>query len=329
MTQKVEISHRTVVFTVLFLLALWLLFQVGQIVLAFFISLTLVAALNPLVNQLERLRLPRFLAILIIYFLTFGTFSVAVGLMISPVAEETATLINTLPSYLDKLGFLGLADPAVLKQLTQFSSLPANLIKFAVSLFSNIVGIFTILVISYYLLMERKNLDSRLVTLFGETDSGRAKAFIEEVEFKLGGWVRGEALLMTIVGALYYVGLRLLGVEFALPLAIIGGILEVVPNIGPTISAVPAILVGLMISPLHAAAVAGLYFLVQQFENTLIVPTVMKKATGAHPLMTILALMIGWKLAGVLGAVLAVPVALVVLIIMSQFLAEKGIVNLK
>jgi predicted PurR-regulated permease PerM len=325
MTQKIEISHRTIVFTVLFLIGLWVLYQIRQVILALFISLTLMTAINPLVNKLEKWKTPRFLAILTIYVLIFGGFGLAMGLMISPAVEETAVLITKLPVYLKNFGFLGTIDSAILNQLTQFGSLPANLVKFTMGIFSNILGVFAILVITFYLLLERANLDKYLVILFGEGEEKRAKSLIDKIEFKLGGWVRGEVILMTVVGGLYYLGLRFLGIEFALPLAIIGGILEIVPNIGPTISAAPAILAGLTISSLHGLAAGGLYFLVQQLENTVIVPKVMQKAVGIYPLVTILSLTIGWKLAGAIGAILAVPIVLVIQEISAEFLAPKDL----
>ena len=129
---------------------------------------------------------------------------------------------------------------------------------------------------------------------------------------------------MSIIGVLIYIGLRLLGIPYALPLAIFAGILEAVPNIGPVISAIPGVVIALTISPVMGLAAAALYFLVQQLENSVVVPKVMQKATGVNPLITILSLAIGFQLAGPLGAILAVPIVIVVHVFATEFLFSKS-----
>ena len=191
------------------------------------------------------------------------------------------------------------------------------------TLFSNLLSFFVLAVITFYLLIERKNLNQYLSILFGSGGEERAKRFVDELEGKLGGWVRAQTTLMFIVSLMAYFGLRLLGIDFALPLALLAGVLEIVPNIGPVLSAVPAVLAGLVISPLMGLGVVALYFLIQQIENTLIVPQVMKKKLGLNPLVTILSLAIGFKLAGIAGAVLAIPVMLLVQAVATETFASK------
>ena len=121
-----------------------------------------------------------------------------------------------------------------------------------------------------------------------------------------------------------YIGLALLHIEFALPLAIIAGILEIVPMIGPIISAVPAVLLALAISPVLALSVAVLYIIVQQIENNIFVPIVMKRSVGLSPLVTILSLLIGARLDGIGGAVVSVPIVLVFQVILASILGTKN-----
>ena len=115
---------------------------------------------------------------------------------------------------------------------------------------------------------------------------------------------------MLIVGLMSYIGLTFLGVEFAVPLAFIAGLLEIIPNIGPTLSMVPAILVALGTSPILGLAVFALYFVIQQLENNLIVPKIFSKAVGVSPLVVIISLMIGFRVAGATGAILSLPTVL-------------------
>jgi len=128
---------------------------------------------------------------------------------------------------------------------------------------------------------------------------------------------------MIIIGLLTFIGLTLLGIDYALPLAIFAGFLEIIPSFGPFISAIPAVLVGLLISPLMALAVIALYFLIQQVENNFIVPQLMAKECGLNPLVTIIALIVGFKLGGVIGAILAVPVVLLIEIILTEISASE------
>ena len=319
MPKKIEISHRTIIFTIFFLLLLWLLFQIRQILIVLFVSLVFMSAFNPTVNRLERFKIPRFLAIFVIYLLVFGVFALIIAGIIPSLVDQTAILISRLPQYTQSLGLPAFDHNFIAAQLNQLGSLPANLLKITIGVFNNLLGLFILAVITFYLLIERKNLDRYLLFLFGPNGEKKAKKFVDELEKKLGSWVRAQLALMVIVGLMSYLGLRLLGIDFALPLALLAAILEIVPNIGPTIAAIPAVLAGLAISPLMGLAVLALYFLIQQIENTFIVPQVMAKGIGLNPLITIIALAIGFKLAGVVGALLAIPVVLLIQVVASEF----------
>jgi predicted PurR-regulated permease PerM len=319
--KKIEISHRTIIFTVFFLISLWLLWQVRQIILGLFVSVVLMAAINPAIDRMERIKIPRILSILFVYILILGVLGLIIAGIIPPLIDQTTTFISKVPNLIGGIPFI---DKQIFDdQIRQLGSIPANLVKISVSIFTNLIGIFALLVITFYLLLERKNLDHYLHILFGGDGEEKAERFVDKLEKKLGGWVRAELSLMAIVGIMSYFGLRLLGIDFALPLALLAGIFEIIPNIGPVISAVPAILIGLAISPMTALAVGALYFLIQQIENSLIVPQIMAKETGVNPLVTIVSLMVGFKIGGVAGAILAIPVVLLGQIIASEVFSFK------
>lgn len=122
------------------------------------------------------------------------------------------------------------------------------------------------------------------------------------------GAISAHAVYRGIV----YIGLFFLGIEFAIPLAVLAGLLEMVPTVGPILSAVPAILVAFSHSPVLALSVLALYIIVQQVENNILVPLIMKRSVGLSPVLTILALMIGGRFAGIAGAILAVPILLTI-----------------
>lgn len=309
MTSKVEISHKTIIFTVIFLLALWVLFQIKDILFLVFIAFILMTALRPLVDWLTRVKLPRVLAILLIYGVVFGFFGVSFAGTIPTLVIQSTKFIQELPTFLEKVLPYWNIDARSMSQ--QIAPISENIVKITVGIFSNLLTTLTVLVFTFYFLLERKKLESMLVGMMGEDAALRVITALNEVETRLGAWVNGQLFLMVLIGAAVYIGLTLLHVEFALPLAIIAGLLEIVPMIGPIVSAVPAVLVALTVSPFLALSVIALYFIVQQVENNVFVPLVLKKSVGLSPIITIFSLMVGARLAGVVGAVLAVPVVLV------------------
>jgi predicted PurR-regulated permease PerM len=313
---KVEITPKTIIFTVFFLLGLAFLYQVRNIILFLFIAVILMTALNPLIDWLEQYKVSRGISTIIVYVLLWLLISVSVASLVPALAEETGKFVDNLPGYLNRLlgGRFNLAffEP-------QLQSLPQNAFRLIIGAFNNVVSLFTLLVIVYYLILERRNLHKYLLFLFGNDDrEARAEAFINRLEKRLGGWVRGQLLLMFFVGMATYIGLLFLGIDYAVPLAFLAGILEIVPNIGPTLAALPAVLVALGNSPLLALAAAALYFVIQQLESSFIVPRVMSKAVGLSPLIVIVSLLIGLKLAGIAGAILSIPAVL----LLETFLAE-------
>ncbi len=319
MPTKVEVSHRTVIFTVFFLIFIAFLYQIRSILLGVFVAIVLMAALNPTVNWLNKKGVPRLLAILLLFLLTIALIVFALLGIIPALVEQTSVLIDQLPFYSQNLGLVGLDARFIDNQLSQLGSIPSGVLRLGLSVFNNTLNLVAILILTFYLLMERKNLDRYLKVLFNDKENKKAANFVDKLEHNLGGWIRAQLILMTLIGVLVYLGLTVLGIEFALPLAILAGILEVIPNFGPTFAAVPAILMGFAISPLTGVAVGALYFLIQQLENSLIVPQVMERTVGFNPVITIIALMIGFKLGGVLGAVLAIPFGLMIKAVISEF----------
>ena len=176
--------------------------------------------------------------------------------------------------------------------------------------------------LTFYLLLERNNLENRISAFFIGKEA-RVRKSIIEIEEKLGAWLRGQLFLSLIIGILVFVGLLILNIPYALPLALLAGVMEVIPVIGPIISAIPATLLGLTISPLLGLGVAAMFFVIQQLENHLIVPQVMRKAVGLNPLVVILAIAVGGRLLGFAGALLAVPMAVVLQIIASEVIESR------
>lgn len=320
MTRRIDVSYKTIIFITLFLLSLWILYHILDLILILFVAIIFMSAMSPLVMHLQRFKIPKAISIFIIYFLTFGILGILLTVSFSPLIEETTKLALTLPTVLADLLKVNNLDPNVIQQ--EVGNLSKNLLSTTRAIFENIISIVFLLVLSFYLLLERESLEKRVANLFvGQED--RIQKLLMEIENKLGAWLRGQLFLSLLIGVLVYLGLTILQIPYALPLAILAGFTEVIPVIGPIISAIPAILLALSISPVLAAGVTAMYFVVQQLENNIIVPQVMKKAVGLNPLVVILAIAVGGRLLGIGGALLAVPIVVVAQIILLDIISDK------
>ena len=323
MGQKIEISQRSIVFTLVLLVSLGVLYLIRDIILAFFVALLIMAVLDPFVAKLSDYKVPRGASVLLAYVLLFAFIGFTIAAIVPPLAEQTTSFVNNLPATLNTIGISAfMSEQIVAEIISQLGSLPAQAARVTISLFSNVLGIVAVLVFAFYLLSERHLLDEQIGSFFGDKKKVEIERIIGLIEDKLGGWARAQLTLMFVVGTTNYVGLRLLGIPFALPLSILAGILEIVPYVGPTLAAVPAVLIGLGVSPVTGLAVAALAFLIQQLENYVLVPKIMQKSAGLNPIVTLLALSIGFRLAGMVGLIISVPVYVILQILVKEYLLK-------
>lgn len=324
MPKDMVISTRALLILLTAILALWFLVQIGSILLLLFVSLVLTLGLNPLVDQLGKKGLSRSLAVLLTYVVFVLGFSAIFALAIAPMVSQTQRFLETLPAFTSSVNIPGLESlqMQVVDSIAKgISTASANVLKVSVGVFSNALAAVTILVMTFYFLVDFPQIRRRFVSLFGRRDQDNIKKAVLEAEEKIGSWLRGQVILMFSIGLASFVGLSLIGVDYALSLALIAGFLEIVPMVGPIVSVIPALIVAASISPLTTLLVALLYLFIQQLENNILVPKVMEKAVGFSPLLTLIAILIGGKLLGVMGALLAVPVTLLFFIIAQTLLA--------
>jgi predicted PurR-regulated permease PerM len=324
MPRKIEISHRTVVFTALFLILLWFLFFIKDIIFTLFVSLLLMTILNPFVKRLTKWHFPRALSIFLVYLLIVGVVSLAVAVIAPPLVEQTTNFVSNVPVFLKNPNVGRFINNQTFEQFfTQLGSVPGQVLKVGVSVFSDIVAVISVLILTFYMLLYRDRLDDQIGIFFGDEGKTKVGRVLDNVEKSLGGWARGQFILMVVVGLLIYIGLTILGIPYALPLAVLAAILEIVPTIGPIVATIPAIIIGLTISPVVGLAVAALAFLINQAENYVLVPKIMEKSVGVNPIVTLTSLAIGFKLLGVVGAIISVPVVLTLQIIVKEYLQNK------
>lgn len=322
MIQKIDISHKTVVFIAIFILALWVIYLIKDLLLMLFVSLILMSALTPLVVFLHKFKVPKALSIGLTYIIIIVAVSLFVTIITKPLIEESNNLITTFPVYANQLFDALNIDKSVLQ--SEIGSFSKNIFSITLTLFDNLLTIIFLLVVTFYLLLERDDLVKRISALFLKREE-KARKLIVQIEQKLGAWLRGQLLLSVIIGLVSYIGLMILNIPYALPLALLAGIFEIIPVIGPIISAIPAVLIALTVSPILGLIVAGMYFVIQQLENHLIVPQVMRRAVGLNPLVVILAIAIGSRILGFAGALLAVPLAVVIQIIAAEIISERQV----
>ena len=322
MPQKIDISHKTVVFIAIFILALWITYLIRDLLIILFVAVIFVSALSPLVNFLIRLKLPKALSIAVAYLIIIAIVTGLIVSVLPPLIEQSSRLIVTSPSLVAQFFNVTNIDKTVFA--SELTSLSKNLFSITLSIFDNLLAIVFLLVLTFYMLLEKDNLESRIASLFKNKEE-RVKRSIVKIEEKLGAWMQGQLILSLLVGILSYIGLTIFNIPYALPLAMIAGIMEVVPVIGPIISALPAVFLAFTISPFLSIVVAVMYLVIQQLENHLIVPQVMRRAVGLNPLIVILAIAIGSRLLGISGALLAVPMAVVFQIIATEIIEGKKI----
>lgn len=317
MTRRVDISYKTIIFVTAFFLLLWIVFQILDIILLFFVAFIFMSALSPAVDRLVKLHVPRVIAVVGLFIIIVTILSGMIAIGLTPLITQTNYLVKELVQIMDWLTRSNIVDQNIIN--SQVSSLSGQIVDITVDVFKNVISFVSVIIVTLYMLLDREKVEKFATFLFARHQE-KAERVLERVEGKLGAWLRGQILLSVLIGILVYVGLTILGVQYALPLAIIAAFLEVIPVIGPIISAIPAVLIGLTISPIFAGIIALLYFGIQQIEGHLIVPQVMKKAVGLNPILVILAISIGGRLLGIGGALLAVPIAAVIQIVAEEIL---------
>ena len=322
-TIRVEISYKTIVFMFVFLVAVYILWNLKSILALFFICAIFMEALNPIVSKLEQKKISRPVAVILIYIVILVLLSTAFASVVPPLLSQVNGLFSFLPRALSQLDVVGINASDLSAQFKLMESLPSGIAKTTISIFSNIFGGILVMMITFYMLLERTSMDKGAKSVLGEK---RGKLFMEiltKVEDRLTDWMRAEGLLMLLVGGLSYVGYMILGIDFALALAIVAGILELIPNIGPTVATILAAVVALNQSTLVVVLTIIWGILVQQAENNLIVPKVMNKHVGLNPLVTIFALAVGAKVGGVIGTILAIPGFLVAETVVKTLVKNK------
>lgn len=314
--------------TLLVIFGLWVLWQLRDIAILLFVSLILMSTLRPLVDWAQRKGIPRWLSSLLsvitLIAVIIGILVYVMPPLIAEMKDLSIFLYRESSLFLKRELNLPVNPSQQVGSLLQFfPTLTSSITTFFFVLLSNLMNVMVVVFFAVYMLLEIPNMGKRIHRYLPEKKATLIMSIMGNIEVKLGSWMRGQGVLMIVVGCITYIGLTLLGVPYALPLAVIAGLLELIPNIGPVLSAVPAVIIALSSSWWLGVAVAGLYVVIQQLENYILVPTVMRQTVGIHPFFSLLALMVGGRIAGVAGMLLIIPFVASVKIIVEEYLQYK------
>ncbi|MFA6459498.1 MAG: AI-2E family transporter [Candidatus Paceibacterota bacterium] len=333
---RVSISTGTIIrffIVAVFIVSLYFLFEIVMVVLA---SIVIASSIEPVIRRLRHyFRFPRLLSVILLYLLMITVLAGMLIYFVPLLISDVGNFLSSLPSSislmdlwrpLTALGFdLSSSSAYFSSQTIPLSDFVSTIQTFLVGtgdgavatasiLFSGFASFIIIIVLAFYFSLQEDGVDDflRIVTPIKKHEY--IIGLWKRSQRKIGLWLQGQVVLGIIVGALVYITLKLMGIPYALALAVFAGMFEIIPVFGPIISAVPAVLLAFAGRGAGTGLlVAVLYFVIQQLENQVFYPLVVKKIVGINPIIVILAIIIGGKLAGILGAIIAVPFAAAVL----------------
>lgn len=320
----------------------WCAFLVRDVLLIIYVSGLLAIGFSPIIRLIERQkvlpigtrRLPRWLAILVLYLTIIGTLTGVGFMIVPPLIEQSQQLVKALPEMFNRVQDFLIAkgllsehlswQEAVAKAPSGGSGEAVGTVVGAVAgVVGGLFGLLTILILTFYILVDADDLRDTMLRLFAPRERARVAAASRDITVKVSAWLGGQLLLGGIIGATSAIGLWLLGIPFFYVLALISGIGELIPVVGPILAAIPAVAVAATVSVNKVLLVVVFFIIQQQFENHVLVPKVMERQVGVSAVTVIVALLIGGKLLGIIGAILAVPSAAILQVVLAEIIAAR------
>jgi len=306
------------------LLAGYVIIMMGRVFAILGVALLIATAVEQSVKRLVKRRVRRGFAVYLVYILLIiivaGIFTIGVP----PLVKEVRKLIANLPTIAQSLSGLeafGFSPQDILPQVTKVTS---NIISISYSIFSNVAVLITVFFLSLYISLDWENIKARLLSLFKSELRDEIEETIFEIEVSISQWIKGQAFLMLVVGVASFAGFSAIGIEYALALAVIAGLLEMIPMIGPVITTILASAITFTQSPIKGIMVVVLCILIQQLENNILVPRIMQKVSGFSPLVILISVITFTNFFGLVGTLVAVPCVMVGYVIVKRILNYAG-----
>ncbi len=337
--QTIDIHTSAILKVIFIILALFFLYLVKDVIIILFLAIIIASAVGPFANWLEEKKIPRLLGVLLLYLAFFGLIIFFFSLIVPFLASELGQLTQALPKFVSSLsGALDKAQQTTSSRYFDFFSEIQNLLdsfsqflqvysqsafNLIINIFGGVVSFFAIIVISFYLSVMRRGIIGFLSSILPEKYEEYVVSLWKRAEYKVGRWLQGQLLMALSVGLIVFVGLSLLHVKYALLLGVLAMVLEIVPVVGPVISAIPGVIFAFLQSPAMGVWILVFYVVVQQIESQIFAPLILGKTLGLNPVTVIVSLLIGGKIAGLLGILLSVPVAVVIVEILDDVARHK------
>lgn len=334
----IHISPKSFFFIALFAVSVYIIFLIWHTLLLLFVSLLFATLIEPFANALQKRHIPRSLSAIIVYVVLFGIIGLALAVLIPvvvrdlpPLFENVVTAFNNFKTQESFQRFFGT------ESLTQGSLwfLPtgggegsglSSVVARIGDVFGGLISLVVVLVITFYLVIEENPLEKVLHSLVPQRHLPFTLSLIQKIREKLGLWLRGQLILSAIVATLTFLLLTAFHIKYAAIIALLAGLLELVPYVGPIFSALPALFFAYSQGGVVTTVLIFFgFFIIQQFENHVLIPKVMQKAVGLNPIISIIALIIGLQIGGILGGILSIPVATTVQVIMEELFMRKNI----
>lgn len=324
----ITITPGTIISTIIIGAAAYALWTLRDLALLVLTAVVIASAIEPGVGFFIKYRIPRVVAVLVMYIVVIGSVFGLTYFFLPPVLDDAQSFLSVAPEYLDTLNistpFTNLTETAastrgaesqslfdtLLTFQSAFSDTSGGVVRIVSTFFGGIFALILVIVLSFYFAIQETGIDDFLRMVIPMKHEEYAVNLWLRAKKKIGQWMQGQLLLSLLVGVIVYLGLLILGVPYALFLAVIAAILDLIPMFGSFLAGIVGVVVAFSAGGVPLALiVAGLYFIVNQFEAHLIYPLVVNKVVGIPPLLVILALIIGGSLAGFLGVLLSIPLA--------------------
>ena len=334
----INITSGTFIRAILFLLLVVFLYFIRDLVLVILLSVVIASGVEPAASWFQKRKIPRTVAVIFIYLIAFLFLGAIFYLIVPVIFSEFSSFSSNIELFLEKPSQLNILNdllsglPASVSGLFQvFSSRAADYISGFTSgffhatakIFGGALSFVLIIILSFYLSVQKNGIENFLRIITPVQHEEYIIGLWLRARTKIGRWLQGQVLLGLLVGVLTFLGLTILGVNYALTFALLAGVFELIPVFGPILSAIPPTLIALVTNPLLALKIIILYIIIQQFENHLIYPLVVRKVIGLSPVLTIIGLVIGAELAGFMGMLLAVPIIAIIVEILNDIDAKK------
>ncbi len=316
-----DLSSHSFFKLIAFVILVIFLYLVRDLLLIIFVAIVIASGLDPLIDFFQKRRIPRTISLLVVYIFLVAIVALIIYVLVPPIIDQMQQLIIILPQYFEIVSnYLGenfnIFEQGIGNAEELTKTLTGKVGDLATNIYATLSGflggIFTLIIIfvlSFYFTVEENNFKKFIRSITPTKHRPYIEDLVKRIQGQIGLWLRGQLTLGLIVGVFIFIGLTVLNVKYALILALLAAIFEIVPYIGPIMAAIPAVFLAFNQSPVAGLSVIVLYLVVQQLENHIIVPKVMGKTVGLNPLIVILVILVGSKIAGIMGAIIAVPIA--------------------